>query len=251
MTERYCPEFLAFQRNYVVLHSLRHGIESITSKAFAAEIINTDLRNKCMDKRLSDKDRMTCLLDALGEKMPHLPETLQKFVKILNETCSFEYIAEKLLTSLRAARKELEMQENMDPRTVSFSHALHTAANLQGSAELLSLSEARLELLRKRELGRIYTIPTAATLPGKSNLIIGATHPRNSSLVTAATFPGNLNTTAWVRDASTQRVSRKSSLRVSIAGNSVLPFNTQEEGRGGTVTTPPATPTQRPILERR
>ena len=248
MTKRYCPEFLAFQRNYVVLlNNLRHGIESITSEAFAAELISTDLRIKCSDKTLGEAERTKCLLDALEQKMPYLPETLHKFAKILNQISCFEFIAEKLLISLEEAKKELKM---MEKRSLSFSNTMSTSTSQQGTSKLLSLDEARSPSTQKKGENCIYSTPAAAILPGNSSLITGATFLRATSFPgkTLNIFPGNSTMTAGDRDASPLIARRLSGLKLSFP---VLPFNKQEEGRGFTVTTPPATPTQRPVLERR
>ena len=107
MVEQSCPELLAFQRNHKLLLNIRHDIKSIARKAFIAELIDTTLKAKCSDKSSTDEERTKCLLAAIEARISHLPETLQEFAKILNETSAFEYIAEKLLTSLEEIKKEL------------------------------------------------------------------------------------------------------------------------------------------------
>ena len=100
MAQRKSPEYLAFQKNYVILHNLRHGIESIARDAFAAKLICTELRDKCSNKSVDEMKRTTAFLEALEGKLLCVPETLYEFMDMLNNTNSFGYIAENLCTTL-------------------------------------------------------------------------------------------------------------------------------------------------------
>ena len=253
--EQNCPEFLAFQRNYVILFNLRHGIESITTSAFAAEIINRDLKNKCTDKNLTDTERTRCLLDAIEGKMLYRPETFQKFVKILRDDSGFEYIADYLTTSLEEAKAELE--EYNKTRRFSYSCATTPTAKFPGNSKLPSVDGAMemssLDLQRKWMAFIHSNTPGAAFLPRNSLMPAGGELVQeNPSPVTGASHPGNLDSVeSAYRDASSH-ASRRSGLKLPLSGiGSLQAFYEQQEGRSSGATTPPAVPTRRPILERR
>ena len=152
------PEFRAFQKSYVVLLNLRHGINSVSAQAFADGLITKDLRDKCSNEGLSEVDRTKCLLDALQDRLVYVPDTLDEFVRILNETSSFDYIARKLITSLN---REIETQ--VDDRR-------HTVTDFLGNAKpLRSMEDTKRELAGWREEAfrtqRYTAFPVTGSLP--------------------------------------------------------------------------------------
>ncbi len=146
--EKSSPELRAFRKNYVVLLNLRHGIKSVSTEAFAGELINKDLRNKCSDESIADTERTRCLLDALEDKIMYVPSTLQEFVDILKETTGFQYIGQRLSTSLDE-EMELQAKAYMKQRG---SNNNHSTTSYQDSTEsLVTLEEAK-DTLKKYNL---------------------------------------------------------------------------------------------------
>ena len=111
MVEQACPEFIAFQRNYDVLLNLKHSIESVSSKAFADELIGRDLRIKCENKNFESEERTKSLLDFVEGKIINQPETLQKFINVLTKVGGHGDIIDSLLRSLEKAKEELETKK--------------------------------------------------------------------------------------------------------------------------------------------
>ena len=161
--EKSSPELCAFRKNYVVLLNLRHGINSISVKAFAGGLISKDLRNKCSNESIADAERTRCLLDALEDKMLYVPTTLQDFVDILNDVTCFEYIGKMLLETLD---EELQTKER-DKYIRRHSHA--TPADFPGNAEyFMSLEETKKELKSQASLNlesRQYMHAVSTAIP--------------------------------------------------------------------------------------
>ncbi len=222
MAENSSPEYQAFKKNFEVLLNLRHGIETISSKAYAAGLICKDVRSKCSNKSLTEAERAKAFLEELEGKLQYVPKTLQRLVELFKETDSFGYIAERLLKSLEEEEKH-------------FSYTVPTAATLPGNSSWIA--------------GKQDATTTATTCPGHSSVIdgdrettttlpgnfgtIAATSPGNSSMLAGgwdatATFPGNTNRVAGGRDAGDTLTHRIGSL--DISGSSVHHFNGQDEG---------------------
>ena len=155
MTEKkkQSQECLAFQKNYQVLLNLSDGIETVSSKAFAAGLICSDLRSKCSNKAISESDRTKSFLEALEKKMVHVPGTLQDLVKILNETNSFEYIATILLNSLQE-----------EPSTQQYTYTTPHAATLPGKSHLIATQREASTMAMTTSLGRL-NLSSSSVLP--------------------------------------------------------------------------------------
>lgn len=173
MVEKNSPEHRAFQKNYVILLNLRSGIHSISDKAFAAGLISKDLRNKCSNGNLTDKEQTSCLLDALADKMLYVPNTLQDFVDILNGTSSFEYIGKRLKTSLDEERGERQLQAELQqcPSRAPSGKTISFRTLEEAKKELVSLAQELKTQVCSMLLNRRCTcsVPRANTLPGHSN----------------------------------------------------------------------------------
>ena len=124
MAQRNSLECTVFQKNYVLLHDLRHGIETIAKEAFAAELIGIELRDKCLNEDFKEIKRTEFFLEAVEGKVRYVPETLEKLIKILKKTSGLEYIAEEIITSLTELREKQR------------SYPIPTAATLLGNTGL-------------------------------------------------------------------------------------------------------------------
>ena len=151
MAQRKNPEYLVFQKNYVLLCDFYYGINSITKEAYAARIIGTDLRDKCLNEDFKEIKRTKFFLDAVEAKVKYVPETLEKLIEILkNKITGYEYIADKLSTSL----KEVKEKE--------YSYAIPTSDTLLGNASPAGYKDATSTLTDRT---RSLNIPGSEVFP--------------------------------------------------------------------------------------
>ena len=99
-------EDVAFQKSYTTLLKLCHGIDTISDKAFAENLINESLRKKCQNKDTAEEERTRLLLNALQDRVKVQPETLTRFARILSETSGLDYIGVELLKKLQEVNDE-------------------------------------------------------------------------------------------------------------------------------------------------
>lgn len=100
MAEKRSPELRTFQKSYDILLHLRYSITSICTKAFSAELVSQDVRDRCSNESTVDTERTKYLLNALEDRMKCVPSTLQDFVEILQDIPSLKYISEQLDATL-------------------------------------------------------------------------------------------------------------------------------------------------------
>lgn len=99
-------EDLAFQRGYTTLLKICHGIDVISDKTFAENLISESLRKRCQNKDIAEEERTRLLLNALQDRVKVRPEALTHFARILKETSGLDYIGEELLKKLREVSDE-------------------------------------------------------------------------------------------------------------------------------------------------
>lgn len=108
MTHSQTPEELAFQKSTIALNDIRHGINSISDKAFAENLIAESNRSRRSD--FADGERTKSLLAALLDRIKSRPKTFHTLVRILNDTSGMDYIGEELQKNLETVKMELRVQ---------------------------------------------------------------------------------------------------------------------------------------------
>jgi hypothetical protein len=102
------PQELAFQKTTLTLNDIRHGINIISDKAFAENLITEC--NKSRRSDIGDGERTRSLLTALLDRIKRRPETFDTLVGILKDTTGMDYIGEELQKNLERVKMELTVQ---------------------------------------------------------------------------------------------------------------------------------------------
>lgn len=98
-------EYTAFQRSMAELDNIRHGIDQISEKIFAENLISEG--NKCLNTNLGELERTRSLKNALLGRTKSRPETFGTFVRLLKETLGMDYIGDLLEENLETVKAEL------------------------------------------------------------------------------------------------------------------------------------------------
>ena len=102
------PEELAFQKSTLALNDIRHGINVVSDKAFAENLITECNRSRRSD--IGDGERTKSLLTALLDRIKSRPQTFDTLVQILKDTSGMDYIGEELQKNLEKVKMELTVQ---------------------------------------------------------------------------------------------------------------------------------------------
>ena len=152
MATRQSAEYLAFQKCYDLLKGTRHGIQSILDKAFAANLITSELINKCLDEPIEKKTLH--LLAAIKDRIEVKRETFHKFVKILEEENGITHLGDELLKKLEEEKRFLAYKNSsfpsylipVQPSIPSNSNMIYRATAIERKASL-SKKFSSLELI--------------------------------------------------------------------------------------------------------
>ena len=86
------------------MDNIRHGIDQISEKVFAKNLINET--NKCLNADIGDQERTKYLKSALLDRTKSRPDTFGTFVEVLKDTHGLDFIADLLEKNLNDVKVE-------------------------------------------------------------------------------------------------------------------------------------------------
>lgn len=142
------PEYVAFQRSNDTLKNIWQALESILSKTYAAEIITENLYTKCSASNTTESNRVQLLLNAVHDKIKHIPDTFHKFVEIIGGETAMQYISGELTRMLKeeiAASKQKQQEKSRLSYVTPIPASIPSDANVVGTDRNggISLSQVR------------------------------------------------------------------------------------------------------------
>lgn len=115
-------EYTAFQRSMAELDNIRHGIDQISEKVFAENLISEG--NKCLNTNFGELERTKSLKNALLGRTKSRPDTFDIFVRLLKETTGMDFIGDLLEENLETVKAELAVPKATMRNATGYTNVL-------------------------------------------------------------------------------------------------------------------------------